>query len=253
MNSSFITTQPFPASRKVYIEGDKPGVRVPMREIRLAPTKSFKSSAVEENAPLLVYDTSGPYTDPDVTIDIRRGLSPLRLAWVMARGDVEALPGVTSEYGRLRLADPKLDALRFAHLRKPLRAKPGRNVTQMHYARKGIITPEMEFIALRENLKRQAAMYQSNGNGNGRGGSRLASQHPGNAWGASLPDEVTPEFIRDEVARGRAIIPSNINHPEIEPMIIGRNFLVKINANIGNSAVASSIEEEVDKMIWATR
>ena len=253
MNSSFITTQPFPASRKVYIEGDKPGVRVPMREIRLAPTKSFKSSAVEENAPLLVYDTSGPYTDPDVTIDIRRGLSPLRLAWVVARGDVEALPGVTSEYGRLRLADPKLDALRFAHLRKPLRAKPGRNVTQMHYARKGIITPEMEFIALRENLKRQAAMYQSNGNGNGRGGSRLASQHPGNAWGASLPDEVTPEFIRDEVARGRAIIPSNINHPEIEPMIIGRNFLVKINANIGNSAVASSIEEEVEKMIWATR
>ena len=253
MNSSFITTQPFPASRKVYIEGDKPGVRVPMREIRLAPTKSFKSSAVEENAPLLVYDTSGPYTDPDVTIDIRRGLSPLRLAWVVARGDVEALPGVTSEYGRLRLADPKLDALRFAHLRKPLRAKPGRNVTQMHYARKGIITPEMEFIALRENLKRQAAMYQSNGNGNGRGGSRLASQHPGNAWGASLPDEVTPEFVRDEVARGRAIIPSNINHPEIEPMIIGRNFLVKINANIGNSAVASSIEEEVEKMIWATR
>ncbi|TLY24848.1 MAG: phosphomethylpyrimidine synthase ThiC [Nitrospirae bacterium] len=253
MNSSFITTQPFPASRKVYIEGDKPGVRVPMREIRLAPTKSFKSSAVEENAPLLVYDTSGPYTDPDVTIDIRRGLSPLRLAWVMARGDVEALPGVTSEYGRLRLADPKLDALRFAHLRKPLRAKPGRNVTQMHYARKGIITPEMEFIALRENLKRQAAMYQSNGNGNGRGGSRLVSQHPGNAWGASLPDEVTPEFVRDEVARGRAIIPSNINHPEIEPMIIGRNFLVKINANIGNSAVASSIEEEVEKMIWATR
>jgi len=253
MNSSFITTQPFPASRKVYIEGDKPGVRVPMREIRLAPTKSFKSSAVEENAPLLVYDTSGPYTDPDVTIDIRRGLSPLRLAWVMARGDVEELPGVTSEYGRLRLADPKLDALRFAHLRKPLRAKPGRNVTQMHYARKGIITPEMEFIALRENLKRQAAMYQRNGNGNGRGGSRLASQHPGNAWGASLPDEVTPEFVRDEVARGRAIIPSNINHPEIEPMIIGRNFLVKINANIGNSAVASSIEEEVEKMIWATR
>jgi len=253
MNSSFITTQPFPASRKVYIEGDKPGVRVPMREIRLTPTKSFKSSAVEENAPLLVYDTSGPYTDPDVTIDIRRGLSPLRLAWVMARGDVEELPGVTSEYGRLRLADPKLDALRFAHLRKPLRAKPGRNVTQMHYARKGIITPEMEFIALRENLKRQAAMYQRNGNGNGRGGSRLASQHPGNAWGARLPDEVTPEFVRDEVARGRAIIPSNINHPEIEPMIIGRNFLVKINANIGNSAVASSIEEEVEKMIWATR
>jgi phosphomethylpyrimidine synthase len=252
MNSSSVTTHPFPASRKVNLEGPR-GIRVPMREIRLTPTKSFKSGAVEENAPLLVYDTSGPYTDPDVTIDIRQGLSPLRQAWIMGRGDVEELPGVTSEYGRLRLTDHKLDALRFAHLRKPLRAKPGRNVTQMHYARKGIITPEMEFIAIRENLKRQAAMYQSNGNGNRRGGSRLASQHPGNAWGASLPEEVTPEFVRDEVARGRAIIPSNINHPEIEPMIIGRNFLVKINANIGNSAVASSIEEEVEKMIWATR
>ncbi|TLY41747.1 MAG: phosphomethylpyrimidine synthase ThiC [Nitrospirae bacterium] len=253
MNSSFIATQPFPASRKVYIEGDKPGVRVPMREIRLTPTKSFKTSAIEQNAPLLVYDTSGPYTDPDATLDIRRGLQPLRLAWIMARGDVEELPGVTSEYGRLRLADPKLDALRFTHLRKPLRAKAGRNVTQMHYARQGIITPEMEFIAIRENLKRQAAMYRSNGNGTGRGGSRLTSQHAGHSWGASIPDEVTPEFVRDEVARGRAIIPSNINHPEIEPMIIGRNFLVKINANIGNSAVASSIEEEVEKMIWATR
>jgi phosphomethylpyrimidine synthase len=253
MNSSFITTQPFPASRKVYIEGDKPGMRVPMREIRLTPTKSFKNGAVEENAPFLVYDTSGPYTDPDVTIDIRQGLAPLRLAWIMARGDVEELPSVTSEYGRLRLTDHKLDALRFAHLRKPLRAKPGHNVTQMHYARKGIITPEMEFIAIRENMKRQAAMDLGDGNGNGRGGSRLTSQHPGNARGASIPDEVTSEFVRDEVARGRAIIPANINHPELEPMIIGRNFLVKINANIGNSAVASSIEEEVEKMIWATR
>ncbi len=253
MNSSFITTQPFPASRKVYSEGDKPGMRVPMREIRLTPTKSFKNGAVEENAPFLVYDTSGPYTDPDVTIDIRMGLAPLRLAWIMARGDVEELPSVTSEYGRLRLTDHKLDALRFAHLRKPLRAKPGHNVTQMHYARKGIITPEMEFIAIRENMKRQAAMDLGDGNGNGRGGSRLTSQHPGNAWGASIPDEVTPEFVRDEVARGRAIIPTNINHPELEPMIIGRNFLVKINANIGNSAVASSIEEEVEKMIWAMR
>jgi phosphomethylpyrimidine synthase len=252
MNSSSVTTHPFPASRKVYLEGPR-GIRVPMREVRLTPTQSFKSGAVEENAPFLVYDTSGPYTDPDVAIDIRQGLSPLRQAWIMGRGDVEELPGVTSEYGRLRLTDHKLDALRFAHLRKPLRAKPGRNVTQMHYARKGIITPEMEFIAIRENLKRQAAMYQGNGNGHRRGGSRLASQHPGNAWGASLPDEVTPEFVRDEVARGRAIMPSNINHPEIEPMIIGRNFLVKINANIGNSAVASSIEEEVEKMIWATR
>jgi len=255
MNSSFITTQPFPASRKIYIEGSRASIRVPMREIRLTPTKSFKSGAVEENAPFLIYDTSGPYTDPAAGIDIRRGLAPLRQEWIMGRGDVETLSEVSSEYGRLRLADRKLDALRFAHLRKPLRAKPGCNVTQMHYARKGIITPEMEFIAIRENLKRQAAMYQvnGNGNGNGRGGNRLASQHPGNAWGASIPDEVTPEFVRDEVARGRAIIPSNINHPEIEPMIIGRNFLVKINANIGNSAVASSIEEEVEKMIWATR
>ena len=214
-----------------------------------------QSGAVEENAPFLIYDTSGPYTDPAAGIDIRRGLAPLRQEWIMGRGDVETLSEVSSEYGRLRLADRKLDALRFAHLRKPLRAKPGCNVTQMHYARKGIITPEMEFIAIRENVKRQAAMYQGNGNGNGngRGGNRLTSQHPGNAWGASIPDEVTPEFVRDEVARGRAIIPSNINHQEIEPMIIGRNFLVKINANIGNSAVASSIEEEVEKMIWATR
>jgi phosphomethylpyrimidine synthase len=255
MNSTFITTQPFPASRKIYIEGSRASIRVPMREIRLTPTKSFKSGAVEENAPFLIYDTSGPYTDPAVGIDIRRGLAPLRQEWIIGRGDVETLSEVSSEYGRLRLADRKLDALRFAHLRKPLRAKPGCNVTQMHYARKGIITPEMEFIAIRENLKRQAAMYQGNGNGNGngRGGNRLTSQHPGNAWGASIPDEVTPEFVRNEVARGRAIIPSNINHPEIEPMIIGRNFLVKINANIGNSAVASSIEEEVEKMIWATR
>ena len=255
MNSSFITTQPFPASRKIYIEGSRASIRVPMREIRLTPTKSFKSGAVEENAPFLIYDTSGPYTDPAAGIDIRRGLAPLRQEWIIGRGGVETLSEVSSEYGRLRLADRKLDALRFAHLRKPLRAKPGCNVTQMHYARKGIITPEMEFIAIRENVKRQAAMYQGNGNGNGngRGGNRLTSQHPGNAWGASIPDEVTPEFVRDEVARGRAIIPSNINHPEIEPMIIGRNFLVKINANIGNSAVASSIEEEVEKMIWATR
>ena len=254
MSSPSITTQPFPASRKVYLEGSR-GVRVPMREISLAPTKSFKNGQAEENAPFLLYDTSGPYTDPDAGIDLHQGLAPLRRPWIVERGDVEELPAVSSEYGRARLADPKLDALRFAHLRKPLRAQPGRNVTQMHYARKGIITPEMEFIAIRENLKRQAAMYQGNGNGkgNGHGGSRLTSQHPGNSWGAGIPAEITPEFVRDEIARGRAIIPSNINHPEIEPMIIGRNFLVKINANIGNSAVASSIEEEVEKMIWAVR
>ena len=254
MLSPSITTQPFPASRKVYLEGTR-GIRVPMREISLTPTKSFKSGQAEDNAPFLVYDTSGPYTDPEARIDIRQGLAPLRRLWITGRGDVEKLPGVSSKYGRARLADPKLDALRFAHLRKPLRAQPGRNVTQMHYARKGIVTPEMEFIALRENLKRQTAMYQGNGNGNGNGhsGSRLTSQHTGNSWGAGIPAEITPEFVRDEIARGRAIIPSNINHPEIEPMIIGRNFLVKINANIGNSAVASSIEEEVEKMIWAVR
>ncbi|MEK6694166.1 MAG: phosphomethylpyrimidine synthase ThiC, partial [Nitrospirota bacterium] len=229
--------------------------RVPMREISLAPTKSFKNGQAEENAPFLLYDTSGPYTDPDAGIDLHQGLAPLRRPWIVERGDVEELPAVSSEYGRARLADPKLDALRFAHLRKPLRAQPGRNVTQMHYARKGIITPEMEFIAIRENLKRQAAMDQGNGNGkgNGHGPNRLTSQHPGNSWGAAIPAEITPAFVRDEIARGRAIIPSNINHPEIEPMIIGRNFLVKINANIGNSAVASSIEEEVEKMIWAVR
>jgi len=257
MSSPFITiitTQPLPASRKVYLDGPQ-GIRVPMREVRLTPTKSFKNGAAEENAPFLVYDTSGPYTDPDATIDIRRGIAPLRRPWIITRGDVGELSGVSSEYGRLRLADPKLDSLRFAHLRQPLRAKTGRNVTQMHYARQGLITPEMEFIAIRENLKRQAARDHGNGNdtGNGHGASRLASQHPGNSWSASIPAEITPEFIRDEVARGRAIIPANINHPESEPMIIGRNFLVKINANIGNSAVASSIEEEVEKMIWATR
>ena len=257
MSSPFITiitTQPLPASRKVYLDGPQ-GIRVPMREVRLTPTKSFKNGAAEENAPFLVYDTSGPYTDPDATIDIRRGIAPLRRPWIITRGDVGELSGVSSEYGRLRLADPKLDSLRFAHLRQPLRAKTGRNVTQMHYARQGLITPEMKFIAIRENLKRQAARDHGNGNdtGNGHGASRLASQHPGNSWSASIPAEITPEFIRDEVARGRAIIPANINHPESEPMIIGRNFLVKINANIGNSAVASSIEEEVEKMIWATR
>src|SRR5881296_1589834 len=255
MNSSFITTQPFPASRKIYIEGSRASIRVPMREIRLTPTKSFKSGAVEENAPFLIYDTSGPYTDPAAGIDIRRGLAPLRQEWIMGRGDVETLSEVSSEYGRLRLADRKLDALRFAHLRKPLRAKPGCNVTQMHYARKGIITPEMEFIAIRENVKRQAAMYQGNGNGNGngRGGNRLTRQHQGESFGASLQKFITPEFVREEVARGRAIIPANINHPETEPMIIGRNFLVKINANIGNSAVSSGIAEEVEKMTWAIR
>ncbi|MEP6958648.1 MAG: phosphomethylpyrimidine synthase ThiC [Nitrospirota bacterium] len=255
--SSSITTQPFPSSRKVYVQCRRPDVRVPMREITLTPTRT--SGAAEENGSFLVYDTSGPYTDPHSEIDIRRGLAALRRPWILERADVEELAAVSSEYGRLRAADPKLDALRFAHLRKPLRAQAGTNVSQMHYARKGLITPEMEFIALRENLRRKESLATGNGPGNGhaknngRLADRLVSQHAGHSWGASIPSEITAEFVRDEVARGRAIIPSNINHPELEPMIIGRNFLVKINANIGNSAVASSIEEEVEKMIWATR
>ena len=246
-------TQPFPASRKVYVEGTQPGVRVPMREISLTPTRVANGGAPSANPPVTVYDTSGPYTDPGVAIDIRAGLAPLRREWILTRNDVEALADVTSDYGRRRAADPKLAALRFRDIRKPLRARPGMNVTQMHYARKGIITPEMEYIAIRENLSRE--LSASDGQGSGQTGvdGRRWDQHPGQAWGARISDRITPEFVRDEVARGRAIIPANINHPESEPMIIGRNFLVKINANIGNSAVASSIEEEVEKMVWATR
>ncbi|HET6466113.1 MAG TPA: phosphomethylpyrimidine synthase ThiC [Nitrospiria bacterium] len=242
-----LTTAPFPASRKIYIEGSQPGVRVPMREIRLTPTRAAKDGSVQENPPAVVYDTSGPYTDPDVTIDVRAGLPPLRQSWILGRGDLERLSEVSSEYGRRRAADPKLDSLRFSHIQKPLRARPGRNVSQMHYARRGMITPEMEFIAIRENLTREMMRdgYRSHGKG--------VALHPGQSWGTSIPAAITPEFVRDEVARGRAIIPANINLPELEPLIIGRNFLVKINANIGNSAVASSIEEEVEKMIWATR
>jgi phosphomethylpyrimidine synthase len=247
--TSPLSTAPFPASRKVYVEGTQPGVRVPMREIRLTPTKSMNGGAPAENAPITVYDTSGPYTDPSVMIDVRAGLAPLRRQWVLNRQDVEELPSVTSAYGRLRAGDPKLTELRFQHIRKPLRAKSGRNVTQLHYARNGIITPEMEFIAIRENQSREVARELASRNGHGGG----VAQHPGFSWGANIPSVITPEFVRDEVARGRAIIPSNINHPESEPMIIGRNFLVKINANIGNSAVASSIEEEVEKMIWSIR
>ena len=245
-----LTTAPFAASRKVHIEGSRPDVRVPMREISLTPTHSTNGNGDQPNQPITVYDTSGPYTDPAVTIDVRAGLPPLRRAWIESRQDTEELPQVTSQYGRQRASDPKLADLRFTHLRKPLRAKPGRNVSQMHYAKKGIITPEMEFIAIRENQSRARAkelMASNNGHGGG------VSQHPGQAWGARIPNIITPEFVRDEVARGRAIIPNNINHPESEPMIIGRNFLVKINSNIGNSAVASSIEEEVEKMIWSIR
>jgi phosphomethylpyrimidine synthase len=247
--TSTLSTTPFPASQKVYVDGMQSGVRVPMREISLTPTKAMNGGSTTPNAPITVYDTSGPYTDPSVTIDVRSGLAPLRREWVLGRHDVEELAAVTSAYGRQRASDPKLAELRFQHIRKPLRAKPGKNVTQIHYARKGMITPEMEFIAIRENQSREVARELASRNGHGGG----IAQHPGQSWGASIPSIITPEFVRDEVARGRAIIPTNINHPESEPMIIGRNFLVKINSNIGNSAVASSIEEEVEKMIWSIR
>jgi phosphomethylpyrimidine synthase len=223
---SIISREPFPNSRKVYVEGPQ-GVRVAMREIRQSPTQAGRNGlTAEENPPITVYDTSGPYTDPDIALDVR---------------DVDASDAQTSAYGQQRAADPALEPIRFARTRPILRAKPGARVTQMHYARRGIITPEMEYIAIRENQRAE------------QHAEALRRQHPGNGWGAATPREITPEFVRDEVARGRAIIPANINHPETEPMIIGRNFLVKINANIGNSAVTSSIEEEVEKMVWATR
>ena len=234
------SVQPFPSSKKIYRTGSRPDLKVPFREISLAETRS--SQGVEGNDAAYVYDTSGPYTDPEARVDIRRGLTPLRAPWIEERGDTERLGDVTSDYGRLRQNDPKLEPLRFGHLHSPRRARPGANVTQMHYARQGIVTPEMEFIAIRENCMREA--YREDVRRN---------RHPGMGFGAILPEDVTPEFVRDEVAAGRAIIPSNINHPETEPMIIGRNFLVKINANIGNSAVTSSIGEEVEKMTWATR
>jgi len=245
--------EPFPNSRKTYIEGSRPDIRVPMRAISQSPTPD--SFGGEANPPLFVYDTSGPYSDPAASIDVRRGLTTPRLPWILERGDTEELPGPTSEYGQARLQDPALTALRFELQRTPRRARAGRNVTQMHYARQGIITPEMEFIALRENLRRKEylASLVDSGPMGARMASLMARQHPGQSFGASIPQEITPEFVRDEVARGRAIIPANINHPEIEPMIIGRNFLVKINANIGNSAVTSSIGEEVEKMTWAIR
>ncbi len=230
----------FPSSQKIYVEGSRPDIQVPMREISLTDTHADYGS--EKNPPLYVYDTSGPYTDPEVSIDVRTGLNDLRTPWVVERGDTEVLPQLSSEYGRMRAADKSLDHLRFGHRHEIRRAKSGGNVSQMHYARKGIITPEMEFIAIREDLRLQLAIDQG-----------LMNQHPGQDFGASIPRRITPEFVRDEVARGRAVIPCNINHPELEPMIIGRNFLVKINGNIGNSALGSSIEEEVDKMTWGIR
>ncbi|AJE97395.1 phosphomethylpyrimidine synthase ThiC [Pandoraea apista] len=245
---------PLPNSRKIYVTGSRPDIRVPMREISQSDTPT--SFGGEKNPPIYVYDTSGPYTDPDARIDIRSGLPALRAGWIEERGDTEALPGLTSTFGRERAADTATADLRFPGLhRTPRRAKAGKNVTQMHYARQGIITPEMEYIAIRENLRRQE--YIESVRNAGPQGERLAKllsrQHPGQHFGASIPAEITPEFVRSEIARGRAIIPNNINHPESEPMIIGRNFLVKINANIGNSAVTSSIGEEVDKMTWAIR
>ncbi len=245
--------QPLPNSRKIYVQGSRPDILVPMREITQSDTPA--SFGAEKNPPLFVYDTSGPYTDPAATIDIRSGLPALRAAWIAERNDTEELSGPSSAYGIERLNDPKLAELRFNLHRKPRRAKAGKNVTQMHYARQGIITPEMEFIAIRENLQRRE--YLESLKTSGPNGARLAEligrQHRGQSFGASIPEEITPEFVRSEVALGRAIIPSNINHPESEPMIIGRNFLVKINANIGNSAVTSSIGEEVEKMTWSIR
>jgi len=245
--------QPLPNSRKIYVQGSRPDLRVPMREVSQSDTPA--SFGAEKNPPVTVYDTSGPYTDPAVKIDIRAGLAALRERWIAERADTETLAGPTSRYGQERLADAKLAELRFNLHRKPRRALAGRNVSQMHYARKGIITSEMEYIAIRENLQRRE--YVASLKASGPNGARLAEmmlrQHPGQSFGASIPAEITPEFVRDEVARGRAIIPANINHPETEPMIIGRNFLVKINANIGNSAVTSSIGEEVEKMTWSIR
>ena len=285
-----ITRGPLPGSRKIHVPGvAHPQLRVPMREISVAPKTNGPGSVV-------VYDASGAYTDPAVEIDVRRGLDPIRAPWIEARGDSEQLAKLTSEYGQRRLADHGIDHLRFEHLRPPRRGKSGMRVTQMHYAKRGIVTPEMEYIAIRENMLLERALearsaergpwkgdfprpgtgaagvYTNAGYGAGsdaprgnyyqetKGAQRVREQrgnfpgqHPGNPWGAAIPRRITPEFVRDEVARGRAIIPANINHPELEPMIIGRNFLVKINANIGNSAVTSSIEEEVEKMVWAIR
>jgi len=241
--SSSVKIDSYPASEKVYVQGSRPDIRVPMRKITLSDTPLHfgAEKGAEKNPPLYVYDTSGVYTDPNVEVDLKKGLGAIRSAWIGERDDTEELSGPSSEFGRQRLEDPATAELRFEHIRKPRRAKAGKNVSQMHYARQGIITPEMEFIAIRENQKMEEMRHL------------WKDQHPGDSFGASIPDVITPEFVRDEVARGRAIIPCNINHPELEPMIIGRNFLVKINGNLGNSAVTSSIEEEVEKMLWGIR
>lgn len=239
-----ITRSPFPNSKKIYVEGKIHPINVAMREIELSPTK-LSNGTLEHNPPVTVYDTSGPYTDENSEINIEKGLPRIREQWILDRNDVETLDGITSEYGKARLADSKLDELRFSYNHKPKVAKEGQEVTQLYYAKQGIITPEMEYIAIRENQRIEQLDSVSKD---------MAFQHPGNSFGAKTPkNKITPEFVRDEIAAGRAIIPNNINHPESEPMIIGRNFLVKINANIGNSAVSSSIEEEVEKAVWACR
>jgi len=239
-----ITRSPFPNSKKIYVEGKIHPINVAMREIHLSPTK-LTNGKIEDNPPVTVYDTSGPYTDENSEINIEKGLPRIREQWILDRNDVEILDGITSEYGKARLADSKLDELRFSYNHKPKVAKEGQEVTQLYYAKQGIITPEMEYIAIRENQKIEQLSSVSKD---------MAFQHQGNSFGARTPkNKITPEFVRDEIAAGRAIIPNNINHPESEPMIIGRNFLVKINANIGNSAVSSSIEEEVEKAVWACR
>lgn len=237
-----LTTQPFPASSKIHVEGSRSDIQVAMREIALTPT-TLQDGTKEENAPVRVYDTSGPYTDPKADIDVRKGLQPLRQNWIEERGDSELLDGFSSEFAQIREKNITLDNLRFDLKRQPRKAQAGKNVTQLHYARQGIITPEMEYIAIRENLALSEAELEK----------ATETQHPGMSFGASIPKIITPEFVRDEVARGRAVIPCNINHPESEPMIIGRNFRTKVNANIGNSALTSSIEEEVEKLVWSTR
>ncbi|MBF0471204.1 MAG: phosphomethylpyrimidine synthase ThiC, partial [Gammaproteobacteria bacterium] len=241
---SAAVTQPFPGSRKIYIEGSRPDIRVGMREVTQSVTSAIHG--VEENPPLPIYDTSGPFTDPAVSVDLTRGLEGLRTPWITERGDSEELAGPTSLFGQKRQNDPALAHLRFEHLRLPRKALSGRNVSQMHYARQGIITPEMEYVALRESCRiaelRQDERYR-----------KLLRQHRGEPLGAEIPEEITPEFVRAEIAAGRAVLPANINHPELEPMIIGRNFLTKINTNIGNSAITSSIGEEVEKMVWSAR
>ncbi len=232
--------RPMPGSRKVHVPGSRPDLRVAMREVVLERTPTVFGG--EDNAPLAIYDTSGPYTDPDARIDLSAGLAPLRAPWIAERGDSEVLAGLSSSFGRVRAGDRRLDSVRFGNRPLPRRAVAGANVTQMHYARRGRVTPEMEYIAIRENQRMDAITE-----------AHLLYQHPGHSFGANIQKRITPEFVRAEVARGRAIIPCNINHPESEPMIIGRNFLTKVNANIGNSAVSSGIAEEVEKLVWAIR